>query len=155
MRTIEISTETFAALWATRRQGEENEDDILARMLGLRADRPNRSEPLGWNDLQYDIELPAGFRLFREYAPRGAPKRIYEVIAQGGKLSRQDTGERFTTLNALTQSIVRKPVNAWTFWKYADAQGRERPLDELRNRSKVEHRARHKGSVTLEDRRPA
>jgi hypothetical protein len=33
MRTIEISTEVFARIWALRAGGEETEDDILQRVL--------------------------------------------------------------------------------------------------------------------------
>lgn len=34
MKTIAISTATYAALWAARRDGEETEDQILSRLLG-------------------------------------------------------------------------------------------------------------------------
>lgn len=33
MKTISISTATFAALWAARKEGEETEDAILSRLL--------------------------------------------------------------------------------------------------------------------------
>ena len=33
MKTISISTATFAALWAARKEGEETEDAILTRLL--------------------------------------------------------------------------------------------------------------------------
>jgi Negative regulator of replication initiationR len=35
MKTIEISTAVFAAIWAARREGEESENDILSRILGI------------------------------------------------------------------------------------------------------------------------
>lgn len=35
MRTIEISTEVFAKIWAQRMGGEEDEDAILKRLLGV------------------------------------------------------------------------------------------------------------------------
>ncbi len=34
MRTIEISTDVFSLIWAKRQPGEENEDQILKRVLG-------------------------------------------------------------------------------------------------------------------------
>ena len=34
MKTIAISTATYAALWAERRDGEETEDQIISRLLG-------------------------------------------------------------------------------------------------------------------------
>ena len=36
MKTISISTATFAALWAARKEGEETEDAILTRLLAGR-----------------------------------------------------------------------------------------------------------------------
>lgn len=33
MKTISISTATFAAIWAARKEGEETEDAILSRLL--------------------------------------------------------------------------------------------------------------------------
>lgn len=35
MRTIQISTEVFAKIWSHRTEGEEDEDAILRRLLGL------------------------------------------------------------------------------------------------------------------------
>ena len=34
MKTISISTDTFAAIWAARKDGEDTEDAILSRLLG-------------------------------------------------------------------------------------------------------------------------
>ena len=34
MRTIEISTDVFSLIWARRQPGEENEDQVLKRVLG-------------------------------------------------------------------------------------------------------------------------
>jgi len=36
MRTIEISTEVFAKIWSQRMSGEEDENAILTRLLGLK-----------------------------------------------------------------------------------------------------------------------
>ena len=33
MKTISVSTATFAAIWAARKEGEETEDAILSRLL--------------------------------------------------------------------------------------------------------------------------
>ena len=35
MRSISISTEVFAKIWAQRADGEEDEDTILKRLLGV------------------------------------------------------------------------------------------------------------------------
>lgn len=45
-RSIEISTEVFAKIWSHRAEGEEDENTILARLLGLNLPAPtaNREE---------------------------------------------------------------------------------------------------------------
>jgi hypothetical protein len=43
MRTIEISTEVFAKIWSQRISGEEDENTILGRLLGLK-NSPLREE---------------------------------------------------------------------------------------------------------------
>ena len=37
MRKIDVSTEVFAKIWAQRIAGEESEDEILKRLLGVKA----------------------------------------------------------------------------------------------------------------------
>ncbi|MFA7597623.1 MAG: hypothetical protein WCY92_14850 [Novosphingobium sp.] len=39
MRTIEISTDVFAKIWSLRAEGEEDENTILKRLLGLNGER--------------------------------------------------------------------------------------------------------------------
>lgn len=39
MRTIEISTDVFAKIWSLRAEGEEDENTILKRLLGLTGER--------------------------------------------------------------------------------------------------------------------
>ncbi|MCB5423903.1 hypothetical protein H0274_01420 [Altererythrobacter sp. CC-YST694] len=42
MRKIDVSTEVFAKIWAQRIAGEESEDEILKRLLGVKA--PDNSQ---------------------------------------------------------------------------------------------------------------
>jgi len=140
MRSISISIETFAAIWADRQPSENCEDEIIARKFGLpiqagrTRDRGAPDNHFGWNDLQYDVQLPHGFTIFRNFGKRGRKKNRYEAVAEGGRLRRVDTGEKYSTLNSLTSSIVTSPVNAWEdFWKYYDDNGKVRPLGDLRN----------------------
>lgn len=43
MRTIEISTDVFAKIWAQRIDGEESENQILERLLGVHEARSEKS----------------------------------------------------------------------------------------------------------------
>lgn len=45
MRNIQVSTDVFAAIWKKRQDGEQNEDAILARLLGVKMAEP--AEPPG------------------------------------------------------------------------------------------------------------
>ncbi len=98
MRTIEVSTAAFAAIWANRRDGEESENTILERMLGV-ANKPLREaqtkerygKKVRWVD---DVETAirelggkAGYadiydkvRQIRAAAGRSIPKSFEEVI---------------------------------------------------------------------------
>jgi len=42
MRTIEISTDVFAKIWAQRTNGEESENQILQRLLGVQDTHPTK-----------------------------------------------------------------------------------------------------------------
>jgi hypothetical protein len=48
MRQIEVSVDVFAAIWAARRPDEASEDEVLARVLGVRtqalADQPHSND---------------------------------------------------------------------------------------------------------------
>ncbi len=45
MKTISISTATFAAIWAARQSGEDTEEQILARLLGASSDSSETAAP--------------------------------------------------------------------------------------------------------------
>ena len=45
MKTISISTATFAAIWAARQSGEDSEEQILARMLGASSSETSQISP--------------------------------------------------------------------------------------------------------------
>lgn len=44
MRTIQVSTDTFAAIWADRRAGENSEDTILRRKFNVQAAPPDAQD---------------------------------------------------------------------------------------------------------------
>ena len=51
---IQVSTDVYAALWAARKPGEDNEDAILRRVLAVPteasqpSDKPTASPPMRW-----------------------------------------------------------------------------------------------------------
>jgi hypothetical protein len=71
MRTIQISTDVFAALWAARRGDEQTEDEILRVLLKLKAQErppiPTATGKTGFNDGRNGLRFPESFEIFRKY----------------------------------------------------------------------------------------
>src|SRR5260370_42690897 len=76
MRSIQVSTDTFAAIWVDRRAGENSEDAILRRKFNVEvaqtdvhapssAHRPSPS--VGFYDRRYALAFPEGFEIFRHF----------------------------------------------------------------------------------------
>jgi hypothetical protein len=71
MRTIQISTDVFAALWASRRGNEQTEDEILRSLLKVKPpenpDTPAAKTKIGYADPRNGLQFPEGFEVFRNY----------------------------------------------------------------------------------------
>ena len=135
-RMIDVSTEVFAAIWAKRQDGEETENAILERLLGLNprkenapAAAPPPSRPqTGFHDTRNGVSFPAGFEIFRSYK-----RKDYRAVAQDGQWRRLDTGARFPSLNQLNASIAAGNENVWNGnWKFRDESGTVRSIAALR-----------------------
>lgn len=129
-RTISISTATFAAIWANRQEGEENEDTILQRILGCTTNEatPPSNGRTGFVDTRNRVTFPEGFKIFRIYKGRE-----YRATATEGIWRRADTGQTFTSLNQLNSSIADGNENVWNGnWKYTAEDGRQRSINDLR-----------------------
>ena len=102
MRTIEISTAVFAAIWAVRKNGEETENDILSRMLGLSQPRPmpvGRSIQTGHKVRWIDDVLAAFDVLGGRASYADLYKSVREIRAAAGR-----------SLPASTDAIIRREV---------------------------------------------
>ena len=133
-RTITVSTDVYAAIWAKRAKGQETEDAILRDLLGCRkADGdPAATFALygsgGVHDTRNNVHFPEGFEAFRAYK-----RKEYIAIAQNGAWVREDTGERFPTLNQLNVSIAAGAENVWNGnWKYRLVDRSIRSINDLR-----------------------
>lgn len=136
-RTIPVSTEVFAAIWARRQEGEESEDAILHRLLGLTTPKPAQpASPIpatsggavGFHDARNGVDFPRGFEIFRSYK-----RKDYKAVAQDGHWLRPDTGDLYPSLNQLNASIAAGNENVWNGnWKYRDQDGTVRSISALR-----------------------
>ena len=133
-RTITVSTDVFAAIWAKRQDGEETEDAILRRVFGCSGDAPSESVTRttngvgGVHDSRNGVHFPRGFEVFRGYK-----RREYHAVAQDGAWLRKDTGDLYPTLNQLNSSIAAGVENIWNGnWKYRTDDGSTRSINDLR-----------------------
>jgi hypothetical protein len=134
VRQINVSTDTFAGIWAARSPGEESEDAILRRILGLKGStgtEPLAPTPISFGgviDSRNGVSFEEGFRIFRHYKGRE-----YEAEARQGVWVRLDDGQRFPTLNQLNASIAAGAENVWNGnWKFRDPEGRIKSIAVLR-----------------------
>jgi hypothetical protein len=147
MRTIQISTDVFQAIWSARKPGQDDEDAILRGVFKVPPAvpaTPNRdiTVTVGFHDPRYGVKLDSGFPIFRDY--KG--KRYHAQAIQGFWLSSAD-GKGYATLNELNKSIgIPGAENAWKAWRYLDKNNRARPLSDLRDQSTIQRR-----NVPLED----
>ena len=140
MKAITVSTDVFAAIWASREDGEDDEDAVLRRLLecpradgekaGNASDRPVGGGSGGVDDVRNGVYFPQGFEAFRTYKGQH-----YHAVAENGMWRRVDTGERFPTLNQVNGSIVEGVENVWNGnWRYHDSDGLNRSIDDLRSK---------------------
>ncbi len=141
MRSIQVSTDVFAALWAARQGNEQTEDEILRSLLDLKP-AEKRAEPatepppkIGFADQRNGLEFPEGFEVFRNYLGTE-----YRARATNGAWQRVDSGKRYPSLNTLNQSIGAKFQNAWRSWYCIDG-GKKKLLHDLRKEENINRRA--------------
>jgi hypothetical protein len=129
MKTIEVSTDVFARIWALREQGEQTEDAVLQRVLSHFGQPPiaHPGAELGHVDPRFGVSFEPGFEVFRTY--HGAR---YRARAEGGGWRLTGSPQLCNTLNELSRAIGAKTENAWQNWFFQSGEG-PRPVSELRN----------------------
>lgn len=127
-RAINIDTDTFAAIWADRKSGEETEDQIIARKFGVRRNEPApTTDRVAWADPRHGVELKVGQEIFRTYKGKE-----YRAVARNGSLVRLDTGQPYNSLNQLSRSIHSNVENAWNNWYVVGKDGQRQLITALR-----------------------
>jgi hypothetical protein len=149
VRTIQVSMDTFAAIWADRRVGENSEDAILRRKFNIEAaptevqpiapsSTVSRSSPtgIGYYDRRFGVHFAEGFEILRHY--KGTD---YSAKATSGAWLLMNTGDLYPSLNGLSKAIGAHE-DAWHGWRYQDEEGKVHPIAELRDESKITKRRR-------------
>jgi hypothetical protein len=127
MRNISVSTDVYAAIWAARQPSENDEDEILRRILEVTS--PPAEKPAaggGVVDQRNGVSFPEGFEIFRGYR-----NTQYRAVATNGEWLLMNNGKRYPTLNALS-SAIGAVENAWMGWRYLDPAGRILLINALR-----------------------
>jgi hypothetical protein len=143
MRTIAVSTNVFARIWASREQGEETEDAILDRVLPGKADArdslPPQSAPNtgGHTERRYGVHFPGGFEIFRTYLG----KEYRAKAVNTGWILLNDS-KTYQSLNELSKAVGAKIENAWVNWFYSAPDGQRGPISALRDPTKITRRSR-------------
>lgn len=150
MRTIGVSTEVFAAIWAARRDGEETEDAILYRLLiGKPRIEPsvprlshgeNTPEPRleqGFRASMAGVHFPEGFEMHRTYKGQQ-----YRLVATNGRLLLTNNGQRYDSLSEASYAIGAKIENVWKNWFFLDEDGARQPITVKRPPAAIHRRKR-------------
>ena len=136
MRTIQVSEATYAALWAKWREGDDGEEGVLRRLLGVQSKSAaeTNAKKIGYRDNRYGVEFPEGFEIFRVFKGKE-----YRAVAEGGLWRQTHNNRLVSSLNQMSSHIGAPTENAWTGWNYKDGE-RIRPIADLRDPSKVRRR---------------
>lgn len=131
MRQINVTTDVYASIWASRLPGEDNEDAILSRILKVKGSSmpaPAAPAKVGFRDPRFDITLLEGFEIFRNY--KGTE---YRANAVGGQWRLTSSGAVFPTLNQLSRAVSGNIENAWRNWYFMGSDGKRHLVEGLRN----------------------
>ncbi|WP_170365275.1 hypothetical protein [Ruegeria arenilitoris] len=148
MKEIKVSTDVFALIWSLRIRGEENEDDILRRVLSREdkkspeATQQKSNDRLGLVDRRFGVQFSEGFQIHRTYLGKE-----YQAIVVGGQWQISGLSGRYSTLNELSRAIGTKTENAWANWFFIDAAGRRKPVSVLRDPNTVTTRNQKKAAT--------
>jgi len=140
MKSILVSTSVFARIWALRESGEENENDILERVLlcgGVKNElkevvSSQNKYSVGHCDKRYGVVFQGGFEVFCNYIGTDFSAR---ATSDGWVLV--NDGKTYRTLNEMSKAIGAKSENAWINWFFRGGDGSKIPINELRDRKKV------------------
>jgi hypothetical protein len=144
VRSIQVSTDVFAQIWAIRKPGEDSEDAILRRALGCPSTvmMPSTLDPpdqLGIFDAKYGVTFREGFETFRTYL--GSE---YVAKVSNGRWLLSSDNKTYRSLNELSNAIGAKTENAWANWCFRNAHGERQVVSELRDPDQIAVRRKNR-----------
>lgn len=147
MRDIRVSVEVFAKIWALRENGESDEDQILTRVLGVKATGSSESPISAAKEQGAGPTFPEGFRIYRNYS--GA---LYQAVRKGSGWYFSHDQKIYSSINQMSRAIGIKNENVWTNWEFKDESGGFKKIEALRSPDHVRRRkAATATNLRLED----
>lgn len=139
VRAIQLSDSTYAALWAKWEEGDDGEEGVIRKLLGLK-DKPVAAAPAegqgkGLTDARFGVFFPEGFEIFRVFKGREV-----KAVVRDGIWFNITTNRVATSLNQLSAHIGAPTENAWRGWYYKKGE-KSLLIDTLRDRNKVGRRS--------------
>ena len=140
MKNISVSTDVFAHIWSQRAEGEEKEDEILRRILGLSgapfranvSSNGQQADQGGFYDKRHDVYFDEGFTISRRYIGTE-----YRAIATGGRWWLENHDTFVDSINQLSRAVGVQE-NAWKAWLYfCDEDSEYKPISNLRDRNRI------------------
>ena len=136
-RTIEITTDVFAAIWAARLEGEDTESQILERLLCTENNTCTQDSKVtpsgqinGYYDNRNDVHFHEGFTAYRKYKGK-----LYTAIATRGKWMLAGDNSLYPSLNKLNEAIVQGTENIWNGnWSFVDSDQKNYSIDKKRTK---------------------
>lgn len=132
MRSITVSLDVYARIWALRMPKENSEDDVLRRVLF--ENLKSTPTPKGITDDRFGVQFDEGFEVFRNY--RGQ-KFVAKVSNGQWRMAGHD--DAFGSLSDLSRAVGAKTENAWESWFYRTTEGKK-PVSTLRDPSRITRR---------------
>jgi hypothetical protein len=139
MRSVDVSTDVFARIWALRQEGENTEDAVLKRVLLGAAARVDSAS--GITDTRFGVAFPEGFQVFRTYLGQRHKARV-----ERGAWRLDGDEAALSSLNELSRAIGAKTENAWQNWLFNTQEG-PRPVSALRDPTRISSRRSPMGSA--------
>lgn len=149
-KIIEISTEVFSRLWGLRQEHEENEDEILRRILSqyassIEGEMEKKIRELGITE--QGVQFTEGFEVHRNYLGKSYNPRVIN-----GAWFIPELNESFKSLNEMSRRIGAKTENAWRGWHYRDKNNISYPALKLRNPNNIRKKRNYEENTKIKER---
>ena len=148
MRNVQVSVDVFQAIWAARQPGEDDEDTILSRLLGVGGVQaiPKTAGVKPWIDRQYGVTFDHGFEMFRR---RKGKEFRARVIDANWHINGQPVDAK--SINEVSKAVGAEGENGWVGWNFRSSSGEAKKISDLRDPDQIIRRSSSQFSKEVSD----